>query len=433
MFRGRHLKIVLATGTLAFGVNMPCRTTVFCMDHKKLTPLIYRQMSGRAGRRGYDDVGHVVFFGLPTERASHLMTSQLSSLQGSYPLTTALSMRSVVLYNQVEDKLGYLSNIASLIDRPLLSFSVGDDVRANNVSQQLKFHFRFALNYLLKSGFIDQNGSVKGLGGLASHLYFAEPTNFALTSLLSNGVIRNICRDFSLAPLKEAKARELLRFLAHLLVRTPVPSRRASPVTLQPLSDEHRSILNFYNRRALQSYVDLYRVFARLHLQSTTPVLPLSNIQFSASDVSDSLAATLNQQAIPFELRSPFAAISGHGDHDFSSAHDLVQTIRDGIEISLDDIPSQEVRDVAGHELNLNSYVHDFFANGQLPPLIRDNQLRAGVAYDQIKLMQFTLEKVAKALKQWSVVGETDEVVMAFEYLSTELDSRLTRASWSDV
>ncbi len=32
MFRMRHLRVIIATGTLALGINMPCRTVVFAGD-----------------------------------------------------------------------------------------------------------------------------------------------------------------------------------------------------------------------------------------------------------------------------------------------------------------------------------------------------------------------------------------------------------------
>jgi superfamily II RNA helicase len=61
------LKVVFATETLALGINMPARTVVIerfakfrGSDTSALTSGEYQQLTGRAGRRGIDTVGHAV-------------------------------------------------------------------------------------------------------------------------------------------------------------------------------------------------------------------------------------------------------------------------------------------------------------------------------------------------------------------------------------
>ena len=69
-FRERILKVIVATPTLAAGVNLPARAVIVAdiyRYNRKLTgymdyiPVMeYKQMSGRAGRPGYDDYGESV-------------------------------------------------------------------------------------------------------------------------------------------------------------------------------------------------------------------------------------------------------------------------------------------------------------------------------------------------------------------------------------
>jgi len=67
LFQRGLLKVVVATETLALGINMPARTVVLERlekwngeSHVVLTPGEYTQLTGRAGRRGIDRVGHAV-------------------------------------------------------------------------------------------------------------------------------------------------------------------------------------------------------------------------------------------------------------------------------------------------------------------------------------------------------------------------------------
>jgi ATP-dependent RNA helicase HelY len=66
------VKVVFATETLALGINMPARSVVieslskFTGDHHEdLTPSQYTQLTGRAGRRGLDPVGHAIVLWSP--------------------------------------------------------------------------------------------------------------------------------------------------------------------------------------------------------------------------------------------------------------------------------------------------------------------------------------------------------------------------------
>lgn len=69
MFRERQLDVIVATPTLAAGVNLPARavivrdTTRFTDGHTEYIPSIeVQQMLGRAGRPGYDTQGYAIIF-----------------------------------------------------------------------------------------------------------------------------------------------------------------------------------------------------------------------------------------------------------------------------------------------------------------------------------------------------------------------------------
>ncbi|MBE7380140.1 MAG: DEAD/DEAH box helicase [Leptolyngbya sp. SIO1E4] len=76
LFQDGLIKVVFATETLAAGINMPARTTVISSlskrtdtGHRLLMASEFLQMSGRAGRRGMDELGYVVTAETPFEGA----------------------------------------------------------------------------------------------------------------------------------------------------------------------------------------------------------------------------------------------------------------------------------------------------------------------------------------------------------------------------
>jgi superfamily II RNA helicase len=100
LFQMGLVKAVFATETLAAGINMPARTTVLASiskrsddGHRTLTASEFLQMSGRAGRRGMDALGHVVVVGNPYQtvaEAQRLATSPPDPLASHFTPTYSM-------------------------------------------------------------------------------------------------------------------------------------------------------------------------------------------------------------------------------------------------------------------------------------------------------------------------------------------------------
>jgi hypothetical protein len=75
------LGIVFSDDSLVFGVSMPFRTSVVTPD-EKIDSMMYHQMAGRAGRRGLDKEGNVVFVGYSWKDIQKLSTSTIPNIKG---------------------------------------------------------------------------------------------------------------------------------------------------------------------------------------------------------------------------------------------------------------------------------------------------------------------------------------------------------------
>lgn len=94
LFQEGLIKVVFATETLAAGINMPARSTVISSiskrtdsGHRTLTASEFLQMSGRAGRRGMDEVGYVTVVGTSfqsPEEVAELVLSDANPLESRF-------------------------------------------------------------------------------------------------------------------------------------------------------------------------------------------------------------------------------------------------------------------------------------------------------------------------------------------------------------
>jgi len=173
LFRKGFLRVVIATGTLSLGINMPCATVVFSGDSVFLTALNFRQAAGRSGRRGFDLLGNVVFQGISRERASRLLSSRLPELTGHFPITTTLVLRLFTLLNDSKSSPYAVKAINSLLSQPRLYLG------GQSFKEQVLHHLRFSIEYLRRNELLGPGGEPVNFTSCVSHLYFTENSSFA--------------------------------------------------------------------------------------------------------------------------------------------------------------------------------------------------------------------------------------------------------------
>lgn len=114
LFQQGLIKAVFATETLAAGINMPARSTVISSiskrtdnGHRTLTPSEFLQMSGRAGRRGMDDIGYVIVVGTQfqsPEEVAELVLSEANPLESRFAPTYSMVLNLLQRFSLDEAK-----------------------------------------------------------------------------------------------------------------------------------------------------------------------------------------------------------------------------------------------------------------------------------------------------------------------------------------
>ncbi|KAJ3053624.1 hypothetical protein HK097_003817 [Rhizophlyctis rosea] len=406
LFRRKFLSVVIATGTLALGINMPCKTVVFVGDSVYLTVLNYRQGSGRAGRRGFDLLGNVVFHGCTLSKVFRLMQARLPDITGHFPLTTTLTLRLLQLFTELQNYKGknrekYLEQsramVASLFEQPFL----------------------FSIEYLRREGLIDADGAPLDMAGLTSHLFYIEPANFAFGALFRGGIFHRVCKTIDSN--RQGTLHALMHILCHLfgrLERKPSTKESAleriknspSRVILEPLPEYAARVLRKHDDRVLETYTAYISSYVcqfrdRLGVDNR---LPLSGKVVGAdskgaeSEDEGSLVRKLGETAIPLLARSTFSALSGWGD-EFRSVEDLTASVRNGVFLEVSAIPtmSKLVSRPVSEPAVLDAYLLDFFNHGQVEALIRGNGIRRGDIWFLLDAFHYNLRSITVGLEVW--------------------------------
>jgi helicase len=205
-FRDNLLKVIVATPTLAAGVNLPARRVII-RDYRRfeqyrgnhpIPVLEYKQMAGRAGRPKYDNYGEAVLFARSEDEREFLMDYYVHSEPEkiSSKLASPLAVQTHLLSAIASEMTQTRGEIDCLIDKTFFSYQFE--------RWELDHIVTSALDYLVDGGLVETEGTDRftatPLGNRASRLYIAPSTAILFRDALVShdtisemGILHLIC------------------------------------------------------------------------------------------------------------------------------------------------------------------------------------------------------------------------------------------------
>jgi ATP-dependent RNA helicase HelY len=175
------LDAVFATSTVAAGVNFPARTVVFLnsdrYNGKEFLPLSsteYHQMTGRAGRRGMDNIGFAVVIPgkfLDLRLVAKLANSPPLDIPSQIRINFSMALNLLLSHSpsQIEELL--TKSFAAY----LLRKKTGAEKQRAKPESLLWKDFKNHFNFLTETGFVKESGKLTEDGIWASQLRVDQP------------------------------------------------------------------------------------------------------------------------------------------------------------------------------------------------------------------------------------------------------------------
>lgn len=221
------IKVVFATESLACGINLPCKTTILSSINKWsdegnrfLTIAEARQMSGRAGRKGFDDFGYVIILG-DDKHEDLLIKSYIFS--ESEKIESSMNIQYNTISNAI-DSFG-VEDFKKSLSKTFLSFtSTSKD--HNFCSKYTDYRFKKFLNYTLmltkledkfKNGILDSKEYKRKQSSIKKSL-----TNYACSACKQIGIHvqhlkdKNECKTVNKLIIEVDDTLRILRHYKHL-------------------------------------------------------------------------------------------------------------------------------------------------------------------------------------------------------------------------
>ncbi|KEG11867.1 ATP-dependent DEAD/H RNA helicase [Trypanosoma grayi] len=409
LFRGRHCGVIFSTETLALGIHSPCRSVVLAGDHILLNPTQFRQMMGRAGRRGLDYLGHLVFVGITMRRIKRLMTSSMTVIKGNVQMDPISQLRLFQLYDfnslrRLKNEVGWKKYVAKLAERlyvnPLF-FQGRASVTGGNMEGFTVEFLQMLIGFFQQEG-LHFNEHTSSLGSLlVEAMYIFREAHvgnegFAFIRMLTSGVFEKAQyssaheKNLNSGIMDEAVA-ELLAYLFSTHQTCGVPLEIHRSALLDPAvstlwegkttSTQHRVVLApidvcspFAPALDNGDFFALLSAFYNYLASNLEPQaadafrLPCMNGGnkkqriFGDGSAELPLMDRLNETSVPFKARSPFVAVSGCGDF-FTSVDDIAFTLRDGLYCDRRMLPILDIVDGWRHDgaqILINACLTDF-------------------------------------------------------------------------
>lgn len=381
LFREKKICIVFATGTLAFGINMPCRTTIFISNSRFLTPLMYHQMRGRSGRRGYDKFGTSIFFKLATREIGNLLNGKLPPIYGNETLSVSLVLRIFNLNSQSKTDLS-----------PRLKKLIYESIDSKP-KDLVSLYFKYSIEFLIKMNLLDHQCHPMELSEMILHLHY-EPGIYLLLKIFQSDEFSKLCDQF--LSNKEVVTKKILLIICHLCNHVPVERGGNSLENLDPIWEK---MITQFNNEIIQDFSQ----FMKLYDREINIKTPLSNEGFEVKpapkeyqNINDKLNVDKN-----IKIRSPFISICGKTDI-FDSLSDL---------IDYTEYYSYKMIPAYVPKTKPSPYAFVFYLNGSFSKLnMIEFNMRGTQAFNSIKAFNLTLQVLYQTLKSYFEIKVIEEV-----------------------
>lgn len=253
LFYGRHLRVLISTATLAWGVNLPARTVIIKGtqiyspekgDWVELSPQDMLQMLGRAGRPGLDDRGEGIIITGHKELKFYLsLVNNQLPIESQFvdqladQLNAEIVMGTVTNLREAVDWLGYTYLYTRMMKTPQTYQIPVEDMEDDQLLIKRRSNLIHSAALILNKNNLIRYDRRAGtftpttLGRIASHYYIKHPSIAVYSEHIRQGMdmidlfrIFSLSAEFKYVPVRDSEKIEL----EGLLATVPIPIRGAS-------------------------------------------------------------------------------------------------------------------------------------------------------------------------------------------------------------